>query len=83
MVNEYYEYALKQRILENLFMNGEDVSAKINLIEGRVRAARNNALGFVNTPDFQDIYKVWANNRRRQYDRYYSMFLSYDNITHK
>lgn len=83
MVNEYYEYAIKQRILENLFMNGEDVSAKINLIEGRIRAARNNALSFVNTPDFQDIYKVWASNRRRQYDRYYSMFLSYDNITHK
>jgi hypothetical protein len=25
LLNEYYEYALKQRILENLYMNGEDV----------------------------------------------------------
>jgi hypothetical protein len=42
-----------------------------------LRAARNNALGFVNTPNFQEMRKVWTMNRRAQYHNYYNMFLSY------
>ncbi len=77
-VNEYYEYALKQRILENLYMNGEDVVQKLNLIEQRLRAARNNALSLVNTPNFAEMYKMWEMNRKAQYNKYYDMFKSYN-----
>lgn len=73
-VNEYYEYALKQRILENLYMNGEDVAQRIQLIEQRVRAARNNALSIVNMPDYADMEKVWETNRKAMYGKYYNMF---------
>jgi|TARA_B110000114_G_scaffold9170_1_gene9170 hypothetical protein len=75
--NEYYEYAIKQRILENMVWNGENVSQQLQLVETRLRGARNNALGFVNTPDFQEMRKVWHMNRRAQYHNYYNMFLSY------
>jgi hypothetical protein len=75
--NEYYEYALKQRILENMVFAGENVVNQMNLIEGRLRAARNNALGFVNTPDFAEMRKVWWMNRRAQYHKYYDMFKSH------
>jgi hypothetical protein len=55
MLNEYYEYALKQRILENLIMNDEEVNPnKIQLIETRYRAARNQAVSVVNTPNFKE-----------------------------
>lgn len=74
--NEYYEYALKQRILENMLFAGEDVSQKLGLIEQRLRAARNNALSFVNTPDFKELYNVWKLNRKAQYHNYYNMFKS-------
>lgn len=73
-VNEYYEYALKQRILENLYMNGEDVSQRIQLIEQRLRAARNNALSIVNMPDYAEMEKVWETNRKAMYGKYYNMF---------
>jgi hypothetical protein len=76
MVNEYYEYALKQRILENMIFAGEQVSQQLNLIEARLRAARNNALSFVNTPDFAELQKIWSMNRRSQYDKYVNMFKS-------
>lgn len=76
MINEYYEYALKQRILENLFIAGEDVSQRMQLIEQRLRAARNNALSIVNTPDFAEMYKLWQTNRKAMYHRYYNMFKS-------
>lgn len=76
MINEYYEYALKQRILENLFIAGEEVTQKMQLIEQRLRAARNNALSIVNTPDFSEMYKLWQTNRKAQYSKYYDMFKS-------
>jgi hypothetical protein len=76
MINEYYEYALKQRILENLFMAGEEVSQKMQLIETRLRAARNYALTIVNTPNFSEMKKLWEMNRRAQYNKYYDMFKS-------
>jgi len=74
MINEYYEYALKQRILENLYMNGEDVVQKLQLIEQRLRVARNNALTIVNTPDFAEMKKLWETNRKAQYGKYYDPF---------
>ena len=78
LVNEFYEYALKSRILENLFINGEEVGQKIQLIEPRLRAARNNALSLVNTPDFNEMYTLWRTNRKAMYGRYYDMFKSYN-----
>lgn len=78
--NEYYEYALKQRILENMLFAGENVSNQLGLIEGRLRAARNNALGFVNTPNFKELQKVWWMNRRAQYHNYYNMFKSHPTV---
>lgn len=74
--NEYYEYALKQRILENMIFAGENVANQLGLIEQRLRAARNNALGFVNTPDFAEMKKMWMVNRKAQYHNYYNMFKS-------
>jgi hypothetical protein len=74
MINEYYEYAIKQRVLENLYMNGEDVAQKLQLVEGRLRGARNNALSIVNTPDFAEMKELWEMNRRAQYAKYYDMF---------
>jgi hypothetical protein len=80
-VNEYYEYAVKQRILENLFMNGEDVVARLQLVEQRLRAARNNALSIVNTPDYAEMKDLWEMNRRAQYAKYYDMFKGYEFTT--
>jgi len=74
--NEYYEYALKQRILENMIFAGEQVVNQLQMIEVRLRAARNNALSFINTPDFKELQKVWEMNRKAMYDKYYNMFKS-------
>jgi hypothetical protein len=73
-LNEYYEYAVKQRVLENMAFGGEPVGDKMGLIEQRLRAARNNALSVVNTPDFEEYRRVVEANRKYMVDRYYSMF---------
>lgn len=78
MINEYYEYAIKQRLLENLFINGEDVAQKMQLVEQKLRAARNYALTIVNTPDFAEMRKLWELNRKAMYHKYYNMFKSFN-----
>jgi len=80
LINEYYEYAFKARILENLYLNGEDVAQKMQMVEQRLKSARNNALSVVNTPNFRELQNVWAANRRAMYGKYYDMFSSYGPI---
>jgi hypothetical protein len=81
LLNDYYEYALKQRLLENLLMNGEDVGARVQIIEQRFKIARNAALSLVNTPNFREMEELWWTNRRAQYSKYYDMFKSYTNAS--
>jgi hypothetical protein len=78
LLNDYYEYALKSRILENLIMNDELQAAnKLQLIESRLKVARNQALSFVNTPNFAEMKAVVQMNRKAMNARYYDMFRSY------
>lgn len=77
MLNEYYEYAIKQRILENLIMNDEPVGQKLQIVEARLMAARRAAVSMVNTPNFSEMKRVWQMNRKAQYAKYFNMFKSY------
>ena len=77
LLNEYYEYALKSRIFENLYLNGEDVVQRMQFVEQRLKAARNQALSLVNTPNFKEMEKMWWTNRKAMYGKYYTMFQSY------
>lgn len=76
-INEYYEYAVKERILENLLMNDENVSAKLQLVQQKLRIARNYAKSYVNTPNFAEMKQLWQANRKAQYGKYYDQFKSY------
>jgi hypothetical protein len=76
-INEYYEYAVKERILENLFMNDENVTAKLQLVQQKLRVARNYAKSYVNTPNFAEMKQLWQANRKAQYGKYYDQFKSY------
>ena len=76
-LNEYYEYAMKERLLENLAFEGENVGNQLQLVIAKLRGARNNALSLVNTPNFSEMKQVWTLNRKAMYNRYYSMFQSY------
>ena len=55
---------------------GENVVNQLSFMQQKLRAARNNALTFVNTPDFAQLKKLWEKNRKAQYHNYYNMFKS-------
>ena len=59
---------------------GENVGQQLALIAQKLRAARNNALGFINTPGFEEMRKIWEVNRRAQYHNYYDMFKSHPTL---
>jgi hypothetical protein len=77
LLNEYYEYSLKFRILENLVMNGEDVASRLQLIGPLLREAKNDAMSLVNTPNFKELQDLWWTNRKAMYSKYYDMFKSH------
>jgi hypothetical protein len=72
--DEYYEYALKERIYENLAQAGENTVQLMQLMSSKLREARNKALGFINTPDFGEMKQIWETNKKAQYHNYYDMF---------
>lgn len=74
----YYEYKLKDRILEDLFNNGEDVERRIDRNSIRLRNARIEAKNKVNTPDFEEMNRTWKLNRRAFNARYVDMFRTYN-----
>jgi hypothetical protein len=49
----------------------------MQLIEQRLKAARNNAKSLVNTPNFAELRQIWSANRKAMYYRYYDMFKSH------
>lgn len=75
MINDYYEYALKQRIIENLMANGEIIPQNLfQLIEARYKAAKVEGESLVNMPDFADMHTAHAINRHAMYNKYYLTF---------
>ena len=80
-LNNYYEYAIKRKILENIFMNDSDsninvLSAKIQLIEQRYVESRRRAHSLVNTPNFKELKELFEAKRNAMYSKYYDMFAS-------
>jgi len=76
LINDYYEYSMKRRILENLFINGEEATMqnKIQLIEARWRESRKEALSVANMFDYSEIEETLQINRKAAFKRYYSIF---------
>jgi len=75
LVNEYYEYSIKERILENLYLNGEDVIQRLQLIQSKLKMSWLEARNIVNTPDFKEMYDLWRLNRKTMYRKYYQPFI--------
>lgn len=76
-LNEFYEYSLKERVLENLVFAGKPVGELLNLANQKLRVAKIQAHSIVNMPDFAEIQKLQIVNRKTQYHKYFDMFRSY------
>lgn len=75
LTTEYYEYAVKKHILENIMLNNQaDVAQKLMYIKNELRDARIRAHNFVGTIEYSQIQETFAANRRRFWNKYNSIF---------
>lgn len=75
LVNDYYEYAIKKKIIENMKLNKEgDFLQDFQLVKQELKEARNAAMNFVGMPEYDEIVKVGLENRKRFYKKYIDYF---------
>lgn len=75
IINEYYEYALKERILENLLIEGEDVVRKLEYIAKKRSKAYIEAKTRSGMYEFDELQEIWERNRKVMYRKYYYQFI--------
>lgn len=76
-INEFYEWAIKARIFENMYLNGEpDIERRLQLAKAELKTARAEALSIATMPDFYELKKTIDQNRRAMYHKYMHPFSS-------
>jgi len=78
LINEYYEWAIKERILENLYINGEpDIERRLQLVQNKLKIAKMEAMTVAYTPDFQQMRNSFKISRNKAMQRYMAPFSRY------
>ena len=72
LLTDYYEYSVKKKIFEDIFMNSDDpsVKEKIQLTAQLLSKARKESISFVNTVEYGEIIELYAVNRKKFYQRF-------------
>jgi hypothetical protein len=78
VISEFHQYALKERICENLMMQGEDMVQKLHYFTEKRKIAQGAAKAIVRTPNWTEMNEMYVVNRKAQWNKYYSMFSSYN-----
>lgn len=79
LTNDYYEYAVKKKIFENMKFNKDgDVAQDLQYVITQLKEARIRAISIVNMPEYEEINKYFADNRRRFYNDYVKYFENKD-----
>ncbi len=73
LVRDYYKYAIKERLLEELWLNNgtENVYRRYQLMAQKHNQSKIIAKRFVNTPDFEDFINLYKSKRRKMYNKYW------------
>ena len=76
LVNEYYEFAIKERILYDLWINGEDTYNKyVDTRDVQLPKARQVGRRIVHTPEYKTMCEHNNKILREFYDTFYKMLV--------
>lgn len=74
-LNDYYEYAVKEKILEDMYLNSEaDVIQKLQYITAKKREAYAIAWDFANTREVNEWSKIQKKLQTEYYNKWYKMY---------
>lgn len=75
LLNSYYEYAIKEKILEDMFLNSDaDVVEKLKYIKEERRKAYYDAYNYIQSSSVNDWSNVMKKRKMEFYKKYYKMF---------
>ncbi len=75
LINDYYEYSVKRRIMENLYINGEpDIERRLQLLDTRYTKAKHDAMVVAYTPDWQVIVQTYQKERQDENEKHFAPF---------
>ena len=76
LLNEYYEWSLKKKILEDVFMNSEaDVDKKLQYANQMQKDAYLEAWQFTGYPEYRELENVHQRYSQEFYNKWYKMFI--------
>lgn len=74
-LNPYYEYAVKEKILEDMYLNSEaDILQKLQYVSLKKREAYAIAWDFANTREVNEWSKIQKKIQTEYYNRWYKIF---------
>lgn len=78
LVNDFYEYSVKEKMLENFLLNSDaDVANKLKYVIDQKQLARVDAMNFVYMPEYTEIVSYQNAKRQNFYNRYFKAFERY------
>jgi hypothetical protein len=81
LINMWYEYEIKKRILENLYINGEpDIERRLQYVANECKTAKAQAMAVAYMPDFAVLKSTFETMRRYSNEKYIAPFSRYYGI---
>jgi hypothetical protein len=75
MLNPYYEYSVKEKILEDIYLNSEaDILQKLQYISQKRLDAYGKAWSFVQTEDYKEWNKIQKKLREEHWNKWYKSY---------
>ena len=75
LLNDYYEYSLKERILENMYLNSEaDVLQKLQYVTLKKKEAYLDAWQFTGTPEHGELDRFDKQRSQNFYNKWFKMY---------
>lgn len=75
LLNDYYEYSVKERMLENIFLNSEDdVEKKLQYVIAKRKDAYIDAWQFTGLPEYKELDNYDKKRIQTFYNKWYKIF---------
>lgn len=76
LVNDYYEYAVKTKMLENFLFNDKapNIQQKLQIANERLKQSRVEAMNFTFMPEYTDVLNYGNAKKSNFYNKYIKIF---------
>lgn len=80
-LNQYYNYAVKERILENQYLNGApDIERRLQLVQQKKQQYKGEAMVLAYTPDFRTMCNAFTRLRQVENEQHVLPFSRYTGV---